>query len=197
MLPFDCMSIFLSYSGSALCSSTTCAARMAALGRLHCFRFFISVASPRKHIPSRPSGGPVCSSSAVCVCWATSTCISEWQHSGCLRPQTTSIGGATLASDVYYANNKQGNGFHIPSPPPARPAWGGVFSEHFPIFVINIVKWLLGAFQNEIIRPQLVSGFSVDYRCLHFFFAVPLVMTILLQRNQSHMDILAHGHKIN
>ena len=96
-------------------------------GRLHCFRFFISVASPRKHIPSRPSGGPVCSSSAVCVCWATSTCISEWQHSGCLRPQTTSIGGATLASDVYYANNKQGNGFHIPSPPPARPAWGGVF----------------------------------------------------------------------
>ena len=45
------------------------------------------------------------------------------------RPQTTSIGGATLASDVYYANNKQGNGFHIPSPPPARPAWGGVFKE--------------------------------------------------------------------
>ena len=123
LLPFGCMSIFLSYSGSALCSSTTCAARMAALGRLHCFRFFISVASPRKHIPSRPSGGPVCS------CWATSTCISEWQHSGCLRPQTTSIGGATLASDVYYANNKQGNGFHIPSPPPARPAWGGVFKE--------------------------------------------------------------------
>ena len=33
MLPFDCMSIFLSYSGSALCSSTTCAARMAALGQ--------------------------------------------------------------------------------------------------------------------------------------------------------------------
>ncbi len=75
LLPFGCMSIFLSYSGSALCSSTTCAARMAALGRLHCFRFFISVASPRKHIPSRPSGGPVCSSSAVCVCWATSTCM--------------------------------------------------------------------------------------------------------------------------
>ena len=30
LLPFGCMSIFLSYSGSALCSSTTCAARMAA-----------------------------------------------------------------------------------------------------------------------------------------------------------------------
>ncbi len=33
LLPFGCMSIFLSYSGSALCSSTTCAARMAALGQ--------------------------------------------------------------------------------------------------------------------------------------------------------------------
>ena len=129
MLPFDCMP----YSCSIV--APRCAPVQRALpewqrwGRLHCFRFFISVASPRKHIPSRPSGGPVCSSSAVCVCWATSTCISEWQHSGCLRPQTTSIGGATLASDVYYANNKQGNGFHIPSPPPARPAWGGVFKE--------------------------------------------------------------------
>ena len=39
MLPFDCMSIFLYYSGSALCSSTTSAARM-----VHCIRSTLGAA---------------------------------------------------------------------------------------------------------------------------------------------------------
>ena len=39
LLPFGCMSIFLSYSGSALCSSTTSAARM-----VHCIRSTLGAA---------------------------------------------------------------------------------------------------------------------------------------------------------
>ena len=78
-------------------------------GWLHCFREFISVASPWDHIPRGPSKWPACSRPAMSPC-----CVHFRRNgiarAGWLRPRAhpqVIIRGAAPAKDVYYAKSSR------------------------------------------------------------------------------------------
>ena len=83
------------------------------LGWLHCFREFISVASPWDHIPRGPSKWPACNRPAM------SPCCVHFRRNGIARagwlrprahPQVIIRGAApapSQARDIYYANSSR------------------------------------------------------------------------------------------
>jgi hypothetical protein len=77
------------------------------------------------------------------------------------RPLASEVPPSLVMSIMQITNKEMGSTFPRPHP---RARHGEVCSVSISLYlfsmVLFIVKWLLGAFQNEIIRPQLVLGLA-------------------------------------